>query len=81
MEKGVESRQVFLGGGIEMLNEGGDVLSTGPVEVEQKCWVRAGLREGGERDAFRGPALGILLWSIRGRKKLGEECGHCPFGG
>ena len=80
VEEGVEARRVFLGGGIEILNEGGDVLSTGPVEVEEKCWVRARSREGGERDAFRGPAFGILLWSIRGRKKLGEECRHCAFG-
>ena len=48
VEKGVEARRVFLGGGIEILNEGGDVLSTGPVEVEQKCWVRASPWEGGE---------------------------------
>ena len=47
MEKGVQARKVFLGGWIEPLDQGGDVLSTGSVEVEEECWVRARPGEGG----------------------------------
>ena len=61
MEEGVETREVFLRGWIEALNQGCDVLSAGSVEIEQECWVRARSREGGERDAFRGPAFRVLV--------------------
>ena len=61
VEKGVEAREVLLGGWVEALNQGGYVLSTGSVEIEKQCWVRARAGEGGEREAFRGPAFWILF--------------------
>ena len=73
MEKGVEAGKVFRGGWVEALDQGGDVLGTRAVKVEQECGVRARPREGGERDAFGGPALWVLVRSVRGRQKLGEE--------
>lgn len=49
------------------------MLGARSVEVEQECGVRARSREGGERDAFGGPAFWVLVRSVRGRQKLGEE--------
>ena len=53
------------------------MLSAGSVEVEQEGRVGARSGEGGERDAFGGPAVWILVWSVHGRKELGEECAYC----
>lgn len=61
LEEGVEAREVFLGSWIEALDQGGDVLSAGSMEVEQERWVRARSGEGGERDTFCSPAFRILL--------------------
>ena len=57
MEEDVKAREVFLGGWIEAMNQGGDVLSTGSMEVEKECRVRECTGKGGERDAFRSPAF------------------------
>ena len=57
MEEGVQAREVFLGGWIQAMNQGGDVLSTGSMEVEQEGRVHEATGKGGERDAFRGPAF------------------------
>ena len=56
------------------------MLSTGSMEVEKECRMRARTWKRGERDAFRSPAFWILVWNILGRKKLGEECGYFPSG-
>ena len=78
MEEGVEATKVFPGGWVEALDQGGDVLGAGSVEVEQERWVRAGLGQGGEREAFRGPAFRILVRSVLGSQELGEECRYRP---
>lgn len=73
MEEGVEASEVFLRGRVETLDQGGDVLGAGSVEVEQEGWVRARLGQGREREAFRGPAFRILVRRVLGRQELGEE--------
>lgn len=73
VEKGGEFGQVLGRTGMETMDEGGDVLSAGPIHVEEESRMGGVRRQRSERGTFDGPFCRVGSRRVLRGEKLCEE--------